>query len=337
MVVTLVTAGILSFVLTYLVRHFAISKSIIDIPNDRSSHTIPTPRGGGLAVAISWFIGLGYLFITGKIENSFFYALMAGVPLTLVGFADDIFNLKPAVRFFVQFICAASALWFLGGLHSMDYGPWTMDFILFLTPFAFIAIIWSVNFFNFLDGIDGYIGSEIVFVGLSAYALTGDQTGLLLAVATFGFLLWNWPKAKIFMGDVGSTLLGFTVAIMAIYHQNNHISSIWVWLILTSVFWFDATITLFRRFINKEKLSEAHRKHAYQRAVQSGFSHQQVTIGSIVLNFAGFGFAFLAHHFSAYAILFLLIDMLLLFGVLKYIDKRKPFEYKSLSRQGKRI
>ena len=320
----LVTA---SYVLTYCVRRIAIYKSILDIPNDRSSHSIPTPRGGGLAVAISWFIGLAYFFICGKLEPTLFYALLSGLPLTMVGFADDIFSLKPFVRFLVQFICAAFALWFLGGLQSLDYGLWIMDYLWLLTPLAFIAIIWSINFFNFLDGIDGYIGSEIVFIGLSAYAITGDQIGLLIASATFGFLLWNWPKAKIFMGDVGSTLLGFTVAVMAVYHQNNHISSIWVWLILTSVFWFDATITLFRRFINKEKLSEAHRKHAYQRAVQSGYSHQRVTIGSIVLNLIGLGFAWLTHKFDTYAILFLVLNLLILFMVLKFIDKRKPFEY----------
>lgn len=327
MVVTLISTGILSLMLTYLVRHFALRKSILDIPNDRSSHSIPTPRGGGLAVAITWFIGIAYFFIRGRIEPALFYALLSGLPLTLIGFADDVFSLKPIVRFLVQFICAALALWFLGGLHFIDYGLSTMDFPILLTPLAFIAIIWSINLFNFLDGIDGYIGSEIVFIGLAAYALTGDQIGLILAAATFGFLLWNWPKAKIFMGDVGSTLLGFTVALMAIYHQNNYISSVWVWLILTSVFWFDATVTLFRRFINKEKLSEAHRKHAYQRAVQSGYSHQLVTIGSIGLNLIGLGLAWLAHKFDTYAILFLVFNLLILFMVLKFIDKRKPFEY----------
>ncbi|NJO88211.1 MAG: glycosyltransferase family 4 protein [Chloroflexia bacterium] len=331
MLITLIATGTFSFFLTYLVRHFALQKSILDIPNDRSSHTIPTPRGGGLAVAISWFVGLVYFFLTGKIENTLFYALIAGIPLTLIGFADDVFSLKPIVRFLVQFICAALALWFLGGLHAIDYGPWTMDYnIWLLTPLALIAIIWAINFFNFLDGIDGYIGSEIVFIGLAAFSLTNDLVGLLLAAATFGFLLWNWPKAKIFMGDVGSTLLGFTVAVMAIYHQNNNISSVWVWLILTSVFWFDATVTLFRRFINKEKLSEAHRKHAYQRAVQSGYSHQQVTVGSIVLNFIGFGFAWLAFHYSYYAIIFLIIDLAMLFMILRFIDKKKPFDYNKI-------
>lgn len=322
-----------SLLFTWLVRLFAIRKSILDIPNDRSSHTIPTPRGGGLAVAFAWFIGLIYFFVAGKIETSLFYALLAGIPLTLVGFADDILGLKPNVRFLVQFFCAALALWFLKGLRYFPF-PWgDFDIVLILTPLAFIAIIWAINFYNFLDGIDGYIGSELVFVGLGAFILTGDQTGLLLAAANFGFLLWNWPKAKIFMGDVGSTLLGFTIAVMAIYHQNNHISSIWVWLILTSVFWFDATVTLIRRFINKEKLSEAHRKHAYQRAVQSGFSHQQTFIGSIWLNIFGFGFAWFAHYYVSLAWVFLIADLCILFLALKYIDRRKPFEYRKTTNE----
>lgn len=319
----------ISVLLTWFVRIYAIRKSIIDIPNDRSSHTIPTPRGGGLAVAISWFAGLIYFFLQGKMEISLFLALCAGFPLTLVGFADDMLNLKPAVRFLVQFVCAALALLFLKGLHLLEFPTGNPEWVWLWTPLAFIGIIWAINLFNFLDGIDGYIGSEVVFIGLAAYLLTGDTTGLLLAAATFGFLLWNWPKAKIFMGDVGSTLLGFTVAVLAIYHQNQMTSSLWVWLILTSVFWFDATITLIRRFINKEKLSEAHRKHAYQRIVQSGFSHQKTTIWSIALNVIGFGFAWLAHIYGTYALLFLILDLGVLTLVLRYIDRRKPFEYET--------
>jgi Fuc2NAc and GlcNAc transferase len=331
-IVTLLAAAVLSFVLTYFVRHFAIRKSILDIPNDRSSHTIPTPRGGGLAVAISWFAGLTWFYIWKDIHPPLFFALLAGLPLTLVGFADDIFTLKPGVRFLVQFVCAAAALWFLKGLRILPFPTGNFEWTILLTPLAFVAIVWAINLFNFLDGIDGYIGSEVVFIGLAAYVLTGDMTGLLLAAATLGFLIWNWPKAKIFMGDVGSTLLGFTVAVLAVYHQNQETSSIWVWLILTSVFWFDATVTLVRRFINKEKLSEAHRKHAYQRIVQSGFSHQRTTISSIVLNVVGFGFAWLASRYASFAILFLLVDLLMLSIVLRIIDKRRPFEYDLLKR-----
>lgn len=319
---------IVSFAITWIVKNIAIRKSIMDIPNDRSSHTVPTPRGGGVAVAVAWFLGLTCFFIEDKIEKNLFYALLSGLPLTLIGFADDIFDLKPGVRFLVQFLCAAATLFFLGGLSTIDYGPSTIDYRLLLTPFAFIAIIWSINLFNFLDGIDGYIGTEVIFIGVSLTVLTGNQIGLLLVAATAGFLIWNWPKAKIFMGDVGSTLLGFSIAMLAIYHQNNLSLSIPVWLILTSVFWFDATITLFRRMRNKEKLSEAHRKHAYQRIVQAGFSHQRTTLWALVLNVIGFVLAYLADIYKTYSLVFLCVDIILLYLVMLWIDKKKAFEYK---------
>jgi UDP-N-acetylmuramyl pentapeptide phosphotransferase/UDP-N-acetylglucosamine-1-phosphate transferase len=318
---------LLSCVLTWRIRVYAIRKSIMDIPNDRSSHTIPTPRGGGLALAIAWFAGLIYMYGIGKIDRNLFYALFSGLPLTLIGFADDIFNLKPAVRFLVQFVCAGLALFFLKGMGAIEVANLNLHFFWLCTLLAFIAIIWSVNLFNFLDGIDGYISLEVIFIGFAVFLLTGDSLGILLASATLGFLCWNWQKAKIFMGDVGSTLLGFTVAVLAIFHQNMQNLHIPVWLILTSVFWFDATITLFRRVKNKESLSQAHRKHAYQRIVQWGFSHQKTTLLVFVLNLLGLGLAWLAKEYQAYDCLFLGLDLVLLFVVLRWIDFRKPFEY----------
>ena len=324
---------IVSLILTWVVRYIAIRKSIIDIPNDRSSHAVPTPRGGGLAVIVVLYAGLAYLFYQKMIQINLFYALLCGLPLSIIGFADDILNLKPVVRFFVQFVCACSALYILGGLRFLDLGIFALQpaqnsiLSMLLILFAFIAIIWSINLFNFLDGIDGYIGSEIVFAGIAIFLLSGENIGILLATSVGGFLIWNWPKAKIFMGDVGSTLLGFIVAIMAIYHQNNHILSIPVWLILTSVFWFDATITLFRRIKNKEKLSQAHRKHAYQRIVRAVWSHQKTTLSALAINVAGLGLAWLANTFKTYSLAFLALDILILYVVLRIIDKKKSFSY----------
>ena len=318
---------LISFLLTWVVKYIAIKKSIIDIPNDRSSHATPTPRGGGLAVVAAFFIGLTYCFFIGQIDKSLFYALLSGIPLTLIGLADDIVSLKPGVRFLVQFICAGLALFFLGGLQFLQLGACNLKIIWLFTPVAFIAIIWSINLFNFLDGIDGYIGSEIIFLGLGIFLLTGDNIGILLATSVGGFLIWNWPKAKIFMGDVGSTFLGFAIAIIAIHHQNTHVASMSVWLILTSVFWFDATLTIFRRTNNKEKLSQAHKKHAFQRIVQAGWSHQSVVFGAFLLNLMGFGLAWLSKEFTNFSLVFLGIDILVLFIVLKWIDRKKPFDY----------
>lgn len=315
-----------SFIFTYAYRYYAIRKSIIDIPNDRSSHTIPTPRGGGIAVALVWFIGLVYFFINNQLESSLFYSLLCGLPLTLVGLIDDIYSLRPLIRFIVQAVSSMMALFFLKGLQFISFPFGSIDYLYVLSFIAFVGIIWSINLFNFLDGIDGYIGSEVVFIGLSIYYFTGDVVGILLAASTLGFLILNWPKAKIFMGDVGSTLIGFTVAVLAIYHQNNSICSLWIWLILTSVFWFDATVTLIRRIINREKLSEAHKKHAFQRIVQFGFSHQKTTLWMLLINLVGFIFATFAFYFSNLAWLFLACDLIVLYRFLRYVDNRRPFE-----------
>lgn len=318
---------LLSYSLTFFVRKWAINKSIVDVPNERSSHTIPTPRGGGIAIAISWFFGLIYFHFTDKIDQPLFLALLSGLPLALIGILDDMLNLKPGVRFLVQFLSAGLALYFLSGLQLLDFGLFAIEYQWLLVPIGIIAIIWAVNLFNFLDGIDGYISTEVVFVCIAFFIFSQNDITLILASAVIGFLIWNWPKAKIFMGDVGSTLLGFNVAILAIYYQNEMKFSILVSLILTSVFWFDATLTLLRRIKNKEKLNEAHRKHAYQRIVQSGFSHQRTILWALGLNFIGFGLAWLAMKFVEWNWIFLLIDLILLLFILRFIDKKKAFEY----------
>jgi UDP-N-acetylmuramyl pentapeptide phosphotransferase/UDP-N-acetylglucosamine-1-phosphate transferase len=316
-----------SFGLTYLYRKYAIHRGIFDLPNARSSHIVPTPRGGGIAVAIAMYSGFILLFVYGRMNYSLFMAILCGIPISIIGFIDDIKGLRPGIRSIVQMFCAILALYFLGGLQNLDLGFVTIKYTWLLTVLAVFGIIWSINLFNFLDGIDGYIGTEIVFIGLSFFLLTMDLSSVMLAMSVLGFLIWNWPKAKIFMGDVGSTLLGFIVAIMIIYYQNEMQVSIIEALILTSVFWFDATVTLFRRIANKEKLNEAHRKHAYQRIVQAGFSHQPTVLWALVLNFVGFGLAWLAMKFEAWNWLFLMIDLTMLLFVLRYIDRKKAFDY----------
>ena len=316
---------LLSFSLTWLYRKYALHKSLMDIPNDRSSHTVPTPRGGGVAVVLAWFGGLLWLFVQQQIDENLFLAFLAGLPLVIISYLDDIYTLKPGLRFLVQAFSAAGALWFLQGLHVVDFGFATISSVWLWTPVAFIAILWAINLFNFLDGIDGYISSEVACIGLTLFAIFMDATALLLAIAIIGFLIWNWPKAKIFMGDVGSTLLGFNVAVFAIWYQNTQDVSVLFFLIITGAFWYDATITLYRRWRNKEKLSEAHRKHAYQRLTQSGLSHQQVTIGLWGVNLALLGLAYVGILFSGFIWAAFILALLLLAAVMYYADRRKEF------------
>lgn len=311
-----------SFTLTYLIKNYAIKKSLVADVNERSLHTVPTPHGGGIAIAVTWFTGLVYLYVYEMIEPTLFYALMIGAVISAVSYADDLFELSPKVRLLVQSFVSICALTVLGGLEAIDFGFFTVENQVVTNVFAFFMIVWFINLYNFLDGIDGYAGSEAIFLAIAGLILFGGEHFIVLAVAVLGFLLWNWHEAKIFMGDVGSTLLGYTVAIFTIYYANELSQNLWVWIILFGVFWFDATLTLFRRYKNSERLSQAHRKHAYQRLTQSGFSHSCVVIASIGLNIVLFWIVYLVENvFAAF-----ILAGLILYGAVKVIDGRKRFE-----------
>lgn len=315
---------IFSFLLTYFIKNYAIKKSLVAIPNDRSSHTVPTPHGGGIAIAFSWFSGLGYLYVTKNIDPTLFYALFLGVVISAISYFDDLFEISPKMRLLVQSGVALGAISALGGVEKIDLWIAIIDNSIVTGIFAFFLIIWFINLYNFLDGIDGYAGSETLFLALAGMILFGDKYFLVLAVAVSGFLVWNWDKAKIFMGDVGSTLLGYNVAIFTLYYTNQESSNLWVWLILFGVFWFDATLTLLRRYRNKEVLSQAHRKHAYQRITQTGWSHQKTVITAMLINLGGV-FPLLWLSTSLFLPFYCLVYCMLLYIIVRIIDKAKPF------------
>lgn len=298
-----------------------IKKSLVASINERSSHTVPTPHGGGIAIAITWFIGLFYLYFIGEISSNLFYALLFGAVISIVSFFDDIYELSPKIRLIIQGIVAIGGLYFLGGFETLTFGIFDIQNPIFTNIFAFFMIIWFINLYNFLDGINGYAGSEAVFLSLAGFILFGGNHFLVLAVAVLGFLYWNWNKAKIFMGDVGSTLLGYNVAIFTIYYANQEPTNFWIWIILFSVYWFDATLTLIRRKLNKEKLSQAHKKHAYQRLTQARWSHYKVTNYSIVLNIL----LFVIVYFISNIFVSFIISLIVLLFIIKYIDYKKAF------------
>ncbi|MCT7610739.1 glycosyltransferase family 4 protein [Aliarcobacter butzleri] len=313
---------LISFLLTYFIKNYMIKKSLVASVNERSSHTVPTPHGGGIAIAITWFIGLFYLFFIGQIENNLFYALLFGAVISIVSFFDDIYELSPKLRLIIQAIVAIGGLYFLGGFETLTFGIFDIQNSIFTNIFAFFMIIWFINLYNFLDGINGYAGSEAVFLSLAGFILFGGNHFLVLAVAVLGFLYWNWNKAKIFMGDVGSTLLGYNVAIFTIYYANQEPTNFWIWIILFGVYWFDATLTLIRRKLNKERLSQAHKKHAYQRLTQVGWSHYKVTNYSIGLNILSFAIVFfISNIFVAFLLAFVVLVL-----SMKFIDSKKAFE-----------
>jgi len=320
-VLVFATVFILSLFLTYTIRYLANKKEILDHPNERSSHSIPTPKGGGLAIMIAFYSGLSYLSFASLIDTELFYALLTALPVILISLIDDIYPLSAKLRFGVQLISASAAVYFLGGVTSMDFILFTLDGM-WVSFIALFGIIWMTNLYNFLDGIDGYAGAEALFVGLGAYLLFGSETALLLAVATAGFLLFNWHKASIFMGDVGSAPLGFIFAVLILYDAAT--PNFLGWLMLLSLFWFDATLTLLRRAKQKERLSQAHKKHAYQRLNQAGFSHDKVVLFAMGVNTVILAALYFMPSSSYLYLLFALIVVLYL--LTKLIDTKKAFD-----------
>lgn len=315
-----------SMIGVHVYRNIAEKKTILDLPNERSSHSKPTPRGGGIVIAILWFIVLTQLFLNGGIERRLFFALLCGLPICLIGLADDVFNIPPKARFLIHVTASSAAILLLGGMSDIDLGFGLSNLSFISKIIVIIAVTWFTNLFNFLDGIDGYISVEIIFIGLSSFVLFGIIPPVLLATITAGFLVWNWQPAKIFMGDAGSTLLGFTIAIFAVYYHNESDSiNIFYWLMLSSLFWFDATLTLFRRWRNHETLTKAHKKHAYQRAVLSGLSHQKTVIMALVINILIFNLVWLSLSFTQLTLIFFIINMAILYATVRIIDKRYPF------------
>jgi Fuc2NAc and GlcNAc transferase len=288
-------AFVIALVLTAVVRRWAIARQMVDVPNMRSSHSVPTPRGGGLAAVIAATFVLAALILVDLISARAFIALTLGsITVAAVGFVDDRRPVAPRLRLLVHVTAALWALYWLGGLPPLLIGEQLFTFGWNGYLLGLLGIVWTLNLFNFMDGIDGIAGSEAVFIGAAGagiHYLVAGPGDLTLAAAVFaaacaGFLLWNWPPAKIFMGDVGSGYMGYMVAVLAVLAARDNPVSLLVWVILGGVFFVDATVTLVRRVARGERASEAHRSHAYQALARHWRGHRPVTIGVSLVNMA---------------------------------------------------
>jgi Fuc2NAc and GlcNAc transferase len=298
---------------------------ILDLPNERSSHNKPVPRGGGLAIVITWYLGISVLFVSGQMEAKLYFALLSGLILAVISFVDDIYSLSYHIRIIVQIVTAITAFFFMGGIEPVTISYIELNYNFILYPLTIIGIVWFINLFNFLDGIDGYASMEAIMLAIFIYFFTGSTIFLVLIACTAGFLIWNWPKAKIFMGDIGSTQLGFILVILGIYFHNEMKLSILYWILLSSLFWYDATYTLVRRWWKKEELNQAHRKHIYQRAVLSGLSHIQVDLFAIVFNTIIASLVFLSLRNSTFLFPAVIIISVLLIFLTVLVERRYPF------------
>lgn len=276
---------------TALVRRYALARQVLDLPNARSSHTVPTPRGGGVAIVVAFTLAVLTLAALGRVPARTTIALVGGgLAVAIVGLIDDHRHVPAGRRLAAHFAAAFWVLWWLGGLPSLVLAGRSVDMGWLGDALAAVALVWLLNLYNFMDGIDGIAGVESVTVALGAAGLyfafpeggADPALPLALGVAAFGFLIWNLPPARIFMGDAGSGFLGLTLGTLALVGGAASPRWLFVWAILLGVFIVDATVTLVRRLLRGEPVHQAHRRHAYQRAARRAGRHGAVT-GSVAL------------------------------------------------------
>jgi UDP-N-acetylmuramyl pentapeptide phosphotransferase/UDP-N-acetylglucosamine-1-phosphate transferase len=316
--VFLLSLGGTRWALSYLRR-----RAILDHPNERSSHTIPTPRGGGLAVsavliaawAVLALIGFGNL-------PQILILCTAAFGLAVLSWRDDLRPLPAGLRLIGQAAAVGAALMSAPNEAAYFGGflPSWLD-----TIAAAVLWIWFLNLFNFMDGIDGITATETVAVCCGVMLITASTImglfpyALVTAAAALGFLWWNWPPARIFLGDVGSIPLGFLLGwILLSLAQEGYGAAT---LILPAYYLADATLTLSRRALRGERVWQAHKQHAYQRAVQRGWSHQAVVIAIMLSNIALVGLAVLATTNPAYTVQTLIGTSVVVAGIIFVLQR----------------
>ena len=280
-----IIGALISYAIIYRLRIYLLSKNVLDIPNERSSHTIPTPRGGGIGITLT-VIGLSliYCIFKGSYKEVIFLLICSG--MATLGWIDDrVGGLSSSRRFVIQILLASFIIALYGGIQFLPFpSPLNISLGIIAIPVSIIWIVVITNIYNFMDGIDGIAGTQGVVAGLSWYFYAGETTsgviGLIIAGGCAGFLLLNWHPAKIFMGDVGSAFLGFIFAGLP-FISSNEISTPLPFYSMAIFLWFfllDGSFTMIRRILKREKIWEAHRTHIYQRLTQTGLKHSSVVL-----------------------------------------------------------
>jgi Fuc2NAc and GlcNAc transferase len=334
-------AFFLSFLLSGWVRRHAQTIGMVDIPNNRSLHAKPTPRGGGIAIVsvVSLGIVIGYWshLLSGPLTTGL---CGGGLIVALTGWADDRKSRSPFMRLLLHSAAAAWVVYWVGGLPTLGIGAHSVHLGFVGAILATVGVVWCINLFNFMDGIDGLAAIEAASVGSWGgllLVLTGSGAlalvCFLVAAAALGFLMWNWFPARLFMGDVGSGYLGFVFASVALIAENlGSVRVVW-WAVLSGVFLFDATITLVRRTLSGARMDIAHRSHAYQRLVVWGLSHRQVTIAVLVENVVLGLIAVIGIRLRSVSSLMVFFALLLLLVTYAIVETVNPMFGRNLERQ----
>ena len=339
--------ALLAFVIAWwLTNRLCSPKSLLSIlahPNERTLHAMPTPQTGGVAVIGSVVIGLilaaSVLAITQPskpvlpkgVASGSLWIVVSMLLVFVVSFIDDCVGLPAVLRLGVQ---AVSAFIIIGGvgltLSSIPI-PGGPNILLGIAtiPVSVLVLLWMANLYNFMDGMDGFAGG-MTFFGFGFLAYFGWQAhyqvmliiAAFVAMAALGFLTHNFPPARIFMGDAGSITIGFLAGTLMILGVRDGIFELWVPIMIFSPFIVDATATLMRRALHRQRIWEAHREHYYQRLVLSGWSHRRTVLAEYGVMIICGGLAVLYHHSTENGKLVILGTWLIMFLILGRLVKR---------------
>lgn len=294
----IVAALVISAVLTGRFRRPGSVAYVLDHPNERSLHERPVPRGGGLAILLAIIIcgaALGFYRPVSGLTG----AGVAALIVAIVSFLDDRRSVTPAGRLAAHAVAAAVIVYSGFYPQRLDIPGLSWDW----PPAAAMVlsalfIVWMINLYNFMDGMDGFAGGMTVF-GFGAFAVLGWMAGqdmflalsAIVAAAAAGFLFFNFPPAQIFMGDIGSSTLGLLAAAFSLWGARDGVFPFWIAILVFSPFIVDATVTLIRRLLRRERIWQAHKTHFYQRLVRAGWSHRRTVLLEYVIMFGCAGSA----------------------------------------------
>lgn len=315
---------------TSTIKKLALRFHIMDIPEKRSSHVKPMPRGGGLAIYLAFLLTIA---LSRKyFDPDFLKILLIGLTIICsLGLIDDIKRVSTIIRLLVQIVAALIPISFGLTINSIDFPVLgTLKLGLLAIPVTLIWILWLTNLYNFMDGIDGIAAAEAAAVSFFLFLISsriGDASlsylNLLILGSALGFLIHNFPPAKIFMGDSGSYFFGFFFSVAAIHSSQSKLTEIpfLIFVLLLGTFVIDTAVTLMRRILKNERWFEAHRSHYYQRLVISGYSHRQVTLLECgVTSVLGLGAILYMTGNEWTQALVLGCSLLLLIGVIAFIE-----------------
>ncbi len=286
----LLFSAILAFLIAVLATRYLVGTrtwlNVFDHPNERSLHNTPVPRTGGTAIVLTLALVFAVGYLSGQISSRIGWLAVATSLVASVSLVDDLRGLALRYRLIVHLV--AATLLAYTGLHvagevwpgSHPAWPWWLS-----VAIGVLTVVWMINLYNFMDGMDGFAGGMAV-IGFGALGLQGWLVGaneyalinLVIVAAAGGFLVFNFPPARIFMGDTGSATLGLMAATMALWGARDDVLPLWASLLVFSPFIVDATMTLIRRISRGERFWMAHRTHYYQRLVQMGWGHRKTVL-----------------------------------------------------------